>query len=40
VAIVLIMTLDGLALFHLASRDDERTAQELTLLIDALQHLV
>jgi TetR/AcrR family transcriptional regulator, regulator of biofilm formation and stress response len=39
-ALLLIMAVDGLALFHLACHDDTRTTQELTLLVDALQHLV
>lgn len=39
-ASLILMAGDGLALIHLARRDDARTAQELTHLIDALQHLV
>jgi AcrR family transcriptional regulator len=39
-AVLILMAGDGLSLIHLARRDDAATAQELTHLIDALQHLV
>lgn len=39
-AALILMAGDGLSLIHLARRDDTATAQELTHLIDALQHLV
>lgn len=37
---LILMAGDGLALIHLARRDDAATANELTHLIDALLHLV
>jgi AcrR family transcriptional regulator len=39
-AVLLTMAVDGLSLIHLARRDEARTIEELTHLIDAYQHLV